>query len=142
MTAKPDKSPDQLQARTGLYGCRLCEAFHLFVRTFIHAFTPSHCLPQHPVPLGRGVTHPTVPVFLRWQVVLTCPWKCSLSCRQASGVYHWKKTDRRALHPAKRQLQHQAWERGGHLPPSIPSLLSLEAPASLAFPDPFVTSVL
>lgn len=35
-------------------------------------------------------TYPAVPV-LCWQAVLTCAWKCSLNCRQASGVYHWKK---------------------------------------------------
>lgn len=43
---------------------------------------------------GGDSAHPTVPVFPRWQAVLTCPWKCSRSCRQAAGVYHCRKTDR------------------------------------------------
>ena len=52
--------------------------------------------------LPRGDSaHPTVPVFPRWQAVLTCPWKCSRSCRQAAGVYHCRKTDRRACPPAE-----------------------------------------
>lgn len=38
---------------------------------------------------GLLQTYPAVPM-LCWQAVLTCAWKCSLNCRQASGVYHWK----------------------------------------------------
>lgn len=47
--------------------------------------------------LPRGDSaHPTVPVFPRWQAALTCPWKCSRSCRQAAGVYHCRQTDGQA----------------------------------------------
>ena len=72
--------------------------------------------------LPRGDSaHPTVPVFPRWQAVLTCPWKCSRSCRQAAGVYHCRKTDRRACPPA--ELPGRSWwlTSQGPLPP-LPSL--------------------
>lgn len=75
--------PPSPQACTGLCQRSLSSP----VRSHILSCTHS---PHILGPAGQSSTHPTVPVFPRWQAARTCPWKCSLSCRQALGVYHWK----------------------------------------------------
>lgn len=77
-------------------GCAsLVCVFHLLILSHVHSCTHSF-LPPAP-PSHTLQAHPTVPVFLRWQAALTCLWKCSLSCKQASGVYHCKETDRHII---------------------------------------------
>lgn len=90
--AKLDSSPDSERRRL-----RLCVQWAHFIYTCICA----SILPTSSTPLSPGA-YPTVPVFLRWQAVLTWLWKCSLSCRQASGVYHYEKTDRQTCRQASR----------------------------------------
>lgn len=103
---RPDKTPTLFRPGLGCTGVLWVRVSR--VRSHVHSF-----LPAGPPPRAPAGAHPTVPVLRRWQAAWTCPWKCSLSCRQASGVYHWKGSDRQtdkwAHHPAKlRRLYHRA----------------------------------